>query len=52
MRLLLDAQLSPAKIAEPLRQRGHDVLALAAERSLEGLDDERVLELAATDGRV
>lgn len=52
MRLLLDANLSPRGIAEPLRAAGHDVLALAAERSLEGLDDPEVLLLAAREERI
>jgi hypothetical protein len=31
---------------------GHDVLALAAESALEGLDDPEVLALAAAEGRI
>lgn len=52
MRLLLDHQLSPRRIAAPLREAGHDVLALAAEPAAEGMDDDQVLELAATEGRI
>ena len=52
MRLLLDANLSPRGIATPLRTRGHDVLALAADLTFEGLDDPLVLELAAAEQRV
>ena len=52
MRLLLDADLSPRGIAEPLREAGHDVLALAAEPALEGLDDPDVLLLAAREQRI
>lgn len=52
MRLLLDAHLSPRGVGEPLRRAGHDVLALAAEPALEGLDDPEVLALAATEGRI
>jgi predicted nuclease of predicted toxin-antitoxin system len=52
MRLLLDANLSPRKIGEPLRRGGHDVRAIAAERELDGLGDPSVLELAAADGRI
>jgi hypothetical protein len=52
VRLLLDANLSPARIGAPLRERGHDVRALAAEPELEGLADELVLEFAARDGRI
>lgn len=52
MRLLLDANLSPRGIAGPLRAAGHDVLALAEDLALEGLDDPAVLELAASQNRV
>jgi predicted nuclease of predicted toxin-antitoxin system len=52
VRLLLDANLSPRGIATPLRTAGHDVLALAADPAFEGLDDTRVLELAADEQRV
>lgn len=52
MRLLLDANLSPRGIGRPLRDAGHDVLALAEERALEGLDDPEVLSLAADEGRI
>lgn len=52
MRLLLDANLSPRGIARRLRTAGHDVLALAEEPALEGLDDPAVLELAASQNRV
>ncbi len=52
MRLLLDANLSPRRIGAPLAAAGHDVLALAQDASLEGLDDPLVLELAAGDQRV
>lgn len=52
MRLLLDANLSPRGVADPLREAGHDVLALAGEPAFEGLDDPDVLELAAREGRV
>jgi hypothetical protein len=52
VRLLLDANLSPRGIAAPLQAAGHDVLALAAEPTFEGLDDPLVLELAAAEQRV
>lgn len=52
MRLLLDANLSPQRIGGPLRDAGHDVLALAEDASYEGLADPVVLELAATEERV
>lgn len=52
MRLLLDANLSPRGVAAPLRENGHDVLALAEDAAFEGLSDPHVLELAASEGRV
>jgi predicted nuclease of predicted toxin-antitoxin system len=52
VRLLLDANLSPRRIATPLRTAGHDVLALAEDSTLEGLDDPAVLELAAAANRI
>jgi Domain of unknown function (DUF5615) len=52
MRLLLDAHLSSKRIGKPLRERGHDVRAIAAEAELEGFVDEAVLELAAADSRI
>lgn len=52
MRLLLDANLSPKRIAGPLRGSGHDVRALAEEQTLEGLDDPQVLALAAAERRI
>ncbi len=52
MRLLLDANLSPRGVASRLRTAGHDVLALAEDPALEGLDDPAVLELAASQNRV
>jgi predicted nuclease of predicted toxin-antitoxin system len=53
VRLLLDANLSPRRIAVPLRDAGHDVLTPAQDASYEGLADPAVvLDLAATQGRV
>jgi predicted nuclease of predicted toxin-antitoxin system len=52
VRLLIDANLSPREIASPLRTAGHDVLALAEDPALEGLDDPAVLDLAASQNRV
>jgi len=52
VRLLLDANLSPRGISTPLQAAGHDVLALAADPTFEGLDDPLVLELAAAEQRV
>ena len=52
MRLLLDAHLSDARVAEPLRRRGHDVRAINRDRSLERLPDDLVVELAAAEARI
>lgn len=52
MRLLLDANLSPRRIAVPLRRSKHDVLALAEDAAYEGLPDPHVLELAASEKRI
>jgi predicted nuclease of predicted toxin-antitoxin system len=52
LRLLLDANLSPRGVAGPLRQSGHDMLALAEDAAYEGLSDPQVLELAATERRI
>jgi predicted nuclease of predicted toxin-antitoxin system len=52
LRLLLDANLSPRGIAAPLRDAGHDVLALAEDAAFEGLPDQHVLELASSERRV
>jgi uncharacterized protein with PIN domain len=52
LRLLLDANLSPRGVARPLRDQGHDVLALSADAAFEGLPDPQVFELAASEGRI
>jgi predicted nuclease of predicted toxin-antitoxin system len=52
MRLLLDAHLSGRVVGRHLRERGHDVLALDEHRSLEGLDDPDVLDLATKERRI
>jgi predicted nuclease of predicted toxin-antitoxin system len=49
---MLDADLSPKRLGGMLAAAGHDVRGLAAEKELEGLADEQVLELAAQDGRI
>lgn len=51
-RLLLDAHLSGRAIGRALRDRGHNIRALDAEKDLEGLRDEDVLELAISENRV
>lgn len=52
MRLILDAHISGRVIATALRKRGHDVRAADEERSLDGWDDDRLLELASSEDRV
>jgi predicted nuclease of predicted toxin-antitoxin system len=52
VRLLLDAHLSAARIAAPLRERGHDVRAVDEERELDGWADEALLALAAAEERI
>ena len=51
-RLLLDANLSPRRIGDPLTTAGHDVRALAAHPELEGLADPEVLVMATAEGRI
>jgi hypothetical protein len=48
--LLLD-EMFAAVIAERLRDRGHDVQAVVADRDLVALPDDRILAAAATAGR-
>lgn len=48
--LLLDEMLSAA-VAEQLRAKGHDVVAVAADPALIGLPDEQILAQATATGR-
>jgi predicted nuclease of predicted toxin-antitoxin system len=52
VRLLLDAHVSGRNIGRRLADNGHDVRALDHEPALEGLDDDQVLALAATEQRI
>jgi predicted nuclease of predicted toxin-antitoxin system len=52
LKLLLDAHVSDDHIAEVLRGRGYDVEALIAHPEMEGWTDDRVLGLAAEEGRI
>jgi predicted nuclease of predicted toxin-antitoxin system len=52
VRLLLDAHISAQRVAVPLRDRGHDVRAVAEERKLDGTPDEELCALAAEEERV
>jgi hypothetical protein len=49
-RLLLDEMFAGA-IAEQLRSKGHDVLAVVADPGLIGLSDDQILAHAANTGR-
>lgn len=49
-RLLLDEMLG-AKVAEQLRNRGHDVYGIVEHVGLRSMADADVLELATVDGR-
>jgi nucleoside-diphosphate-sugar epimerase len=50
VKLLLDEQIS-GKVAERLRQRGHDVIAVTADPTLRGLKDPEIFEVAQQQGR-
>jgi predicted nuclease of predicted toxin-antitoxin system len=50
VKALLDEQLSP-RIAELLRDRGHDVQAVVDRRDLAGRSDRVILEIAASEER-
>ena len=50
MRLLLDEQIS-GRVAERLRDRGHDVTAATDDASLRGLSDPDIFEVAQQQGR-
>lgn len=52
MRLLLDAHVSGPNVGRRLTDGGHDVRALDQEPALEGLDDDQVLALAASEQRI
>lgn len=52
MRLFLDAHVSGRRIADALREQGHEVRAADEERELDGWEDERLLALAAAEDRI
>lgn len=49
-RLLLDEMFPPA-LADALRDKGHDVVSVAASADLVGCDDETALDATKADGR-
>ena len=52
MKLFLDAHISGPRIAQTLREAGHDVRAADEERELDGLTDEELLSIAAAEERI
>lgn len=52
MKLFLDAHISGPRIARSLREAGHDVRSADEERELDGLADEELLSIAATEKRI
>lgn len=50
MRLLLDEHLSP-RVARLLRERGHDVVAVAERPGLVGLEDQQIWSIAISEDR-
>ena len=52
MRLLLDEHLSWRRVAPPLRDEGHDVLAVQEETSLSMLSDADLLQVATAQERI
>jgi len=50
VRLLLD-EMYPRRLAELLRELGHDVVAVVAEPDLAGAEDDTVLAAAVAEGR-
>lgn len=52
MRLFLDAHISARRVASALRDAGHEVRAADEERDLDGMNDEDLLRLAASEARI
>lgn len=50
MKLLLDEMIS-GQVADRLRQRGHDVIAVTAEPTLKGSSDTDIFQAAQNQGR-
>lgn len=50
VRLLLD-EMYPPTLADALRDKGHDVIAVAASAELAGSDDAAIMDVATGDGR-
>jgi hypothetical protein len=52
VKLSLDAHISARRVAAPIRDQGHDVRAADEERELDGLTDEELLSIAASEERI
>jgi predicted nuclease of predicted toxin-antitoxin system len=52
VKIFLDAHISARRIAVPLRDQGHDVRAADEQRALDGLTDEELLSIAASEERI
>jgi hypothetical protein len=52
VRLFLDAHVSGRRVARALRRKGHDVRAADEDRALDGMTDDDLLALAASEDRV
>jgi nucleoside-diphosphate-sugar epimerase len=52
VRLFLDAHVSGRRVARALRRKGHDVRAADEDRALDGMTDDDLLTLAASEDRV
>jgi hypothetical protein len=52
VKLFLDAHISGARVATPLREMGHDVRAADEMRELDGVADEELLAIAAAEERI
>jgi nucleoside-diphosphate-sugar epimerase len=52
VQLFLDAHISGRRVASQLRERGHDVRAADEERELDGVTDEELLSIAASEARI
>lgn len=50
--MLLDEHISSDGVARPLRERGHDVLAIVEHREYWGMSDDGIVELAIAQKRI
>jgi hypothetical protein len=52
VRVFLDAHVSGRRVASALRELAHDVRAASEERELDGMTDDDLLALAASEDRI